>query len=58
MMIDQLAAKIRDGGRLDRAEALELYLNAPTALLGQLADEVRARHRLQKELGSLEGELS
>ena len=42
-MIYQLAAKIRDGGRLDRAEALELYLNAPTALLGQLADEVRAR---------------
>jgi cyclic dehypoxanthinyl futalosine synthase len=42
-MIDQLAAKIRDGGRLDRAEALELYLNAPTAFLGQLADDVRAR---------------
>jgi cyclic dehypoxanthinyl futalosine synthase len=43
MSIDQLATKIRGGGRLDRAEALELYLNAPTSLLGRLADEVRAR---------------
>jgi cyclic dehypoxanthinyl futalosine synthase len=33
----------RNGKRLDRAEALELYLHAPTALLGRLADEVRAR---------------
>jgi cyclic dehypoxanthinyl futalosine synthase len=43
MTIEQLASKIRAGGRLDRAEALELYLRAPTALLGRLADEVRAR---------------
>jgi cyclic dehypoxanthinyl futalosine synthase len=42
-MNDALAAKLRDGGRLDRAEALELYLRAPTFLLGRLADEVRAR---------------
>src|SRR5512134_3502175 len=42
-MIDTLAAKVRAGGRLDRAEALELYLHAPTSLLGRLADEVRAR---------------
>jgi len=42
-MIDALASKVRAGGRLDRAEALELYLRAPTAVLGQLADEVRAR---------------
>jgi cyclic dehypoxanthinyl futalosine synthase len=42
-MIDALAAKVRDGVRLDRAEALELYLRAPTSLLGRLADEVRAR---------------
>ena len=42
-MIDALAAKVRDGGRLDRAEALELYLRAPTFQLGRLADEVRAR---------------
>jgi cyclic dehypoxanthinyl futalosine synthase len=41
--IDQLASKVRSGGRLDRAEALELYVEAPTALLGQLADEVRQR---------------
>ena len=42
-MIDKLAAKVRDGCRLDRAEALELYLHAPTATLGRLADEIRAR---------------
>jgi cyclic dehypoxanthinyl futalosine synthase len=46
MSIERVAQKIRDGGRLDRAEALELYLNAPTALLGHLANDVRARrHR-------------
>jgi cyclic dehypoxanthinyl futalosine synthase len=43
-MIEQLAAKIRAGGRLQRDEALALYTGAPTALLGRLADEVRA-HR-------------
>src|SRR5512144_503110 len=43
MTIDELAAKIRGGGRLDRAEALALYLSAPTSLLGRLAVEVRAR---------------
>ena len=43
MTIDDLAAKVRAGGRLDRAEALELYTRAPTPLLGRLADEVRAR---------------
>ena len=48
MAIDQLASKVRAGGRLDRAEALELYLHAPTALLGQLADEVRARKHPEK----------
>jgi cyclic dehypoxanthinyl futalosine synthase len=43
MTIDDLAARIRNGERLDRADALELYLYAPTPLLGRLADEVRAR---------------
>jgi cyclic dehypoxanthinyl futalosine synthase len=42
-MIQELASKVRSGGRLDRPEALELYLHAPTALLGELADAVRAR---------------
>jgi cyclic dehypoxanthinyl futalosine synthase len=42
-MIDRLASKVRAGGRLEQAEALELYLHAPTPLLGRLADEVRAR---------------
>jgi cyclic dehypoxanthinyl futalosine synthase len=41
--IADLAAKVNDGGRIDRAEALELYLHAPTGLLGRLADGIRAR---------------
>ena len=43
MSITAIAEKVRGGGRLETAEALELYLGAPTALLGGLADEVRAR---------------
>jgi cyclic dehypoxanthinyl futalosine synthase len=43
MSTRDLADKVRRGGRLDRAEALELYTRAPTALLGQLADAVRSR---------------
>jgi cyclic dehypoxanthinyl futalosine synthase len=43
MSITQIAAKVRNGGRLDAAEALELYSGASTSRLGQLADEFRAR---------------
>jgi cyclic dehypoxanthinyl futalosine synthase len=43
MATEEFAAKVRAGGRLDPAEALELYLEAPTPLLGRLADEVRRR---------------
>ena len=43
MTIDALANKVRGGDRVTAAEALELYRHAPTALLGQLADGVRAR---------------
>jgi cyclic dehypoxanthinyl futalosine synthase len=43
MTIDRLEEKVRSGERLDRAEALALYLRAPTPLLGQLAHDVRAR---------------
>jgi cyclic dehypoxanthinyl futalosine synthase len=49
-MIETAAAKVRSGGRLERAEALELYLHAPTALLGQLADEVRARKHPERHV--------
>ena len=38
-IIDQ----VRAGGRIERAEALELYLHASTAALGRLADDLRAR---------------
>jgi len=43
MTINMLSAKVRSGRRLELAEALELYRHAPTALLGRLAGEVRAR---------------
>jgi cyclic dehypoxanthinyl futalosine synthase len=43
MTIDRIADTVRAGGRVNRAEALELYLHAPTALLGTLADGIRAR---------------
>lgn len=43
MTLNHLIERIRGGGRLDRDEALALYQSAPTALLGRLADEVRAR---------------
>ncbi|HEX7795071.1 MAG TPA: cyclic dehypoxanthinyl futalosine synthase [Vicinamibacterales bacterium] len=43
MTIDSIADKVRAGARLDRDEALQLYRNAPTALLGRLADAVRER---------------
>ena len=43
MTIQSIADKVRAGGRLDASEALRLYRDAPTALLGQLADAVRER---------------
>jgi cyclic dehypoxanthinyl futalosine synthase len=42
-MVDRLIEKVRAGERLDGAEALELYRSAPTAVLGSLADAIRAR---------------
>ena len=43
MGIDTLSERVRAGERLTGDEALELYRTAPTPLLGQLADVVRAR---------------
>ncbi len=42
-MIEQIAHKVLAGGRVDAAEALRLYQEAPTHLLGQLADAIRVR---------------
>ena len=42
-MISEIANKVRNGGRVDRAEALALYRLAPTHVLGHLADSIRAR---------------
>ncbi len=41
--LDRIADKVRAGARVAPDEALALYREAPTALLGQLADHVRAR---------------
>jgi cyclic dehypoxanthinyl futalosine synthase len=43
MRIDRIVDRVAAGERIDAAEALALYRNAPTARLGQLADGVRAR---------------
>ena len=42
-MVNTIAKKVLDGGRVDASEALELYRHAPTHLLGHLADAIRAR---------------
>jgi cyclic dehypoxanthinyl futalosine synthase len=41
MAVETIAEKVRRGARLSRPDALELYREAPTALLGGLADELR-----------------
>jgi cyclic dehypoxanthinyl futalosine synthase len=43
LSITALADKVAAGERISAGEALELYARAPTALLGRLADGVRAR---------------
>jgi cyclic dehypoxanthinyl futalosine synthase len=43
MTIEHIADKVRAGERVNGAEALELYLHAPTSLLGRLADGIRER---------------
>jgi cyclic dehypoxanthinyl futalosine synthase len=41
--LERIVAKAEAGVRVDAAEALRLYREAPTAVLGRLADGVRAR---------------
>jgi cyclic dehypoxanthinyl futalosine synthase len=43
MACEALARKVREGGRLTADEALDLYLHAPTHVLGRLASEIRRR---------------
>src|ERR671912_712212 len=43
MSLASLTARVAAGERLSRDQALALYTEAPTHLLGRLADEVRAR---------------
>src|SRR5262245_24520377 len=42
-MVDRIAKRVLGGGRIDVDEALHLYRDAPTHLLGHLADTVRVR---------------
>ncbi len=42
-MVNEVANKVLDGGRVTADEALQLYRHAPTHLLGHLADSIRAR---------------
>ena len=48
MRIEEIAGQVRTGGRVNRDEALALYTQAPTTLLGQLADGIRARKHPEK----------
>ena len=48
MNIHSLADRVEKGERIDRAEALALYTHAPTALLGRLADGIRARRHPER----------
>ncbi len=43
MSLESIVAKVESAGRIDRDEALALYSDAPTNLLGHLAEVVRAR---------------
>jgi len=43
LSVEEIAAHVLDGGRVSAAEALELYREAPTLLLGRLADTIRRR---------------
>jgi cyclic dehypoxanthinyl futalosine synthase len=43
MNVNTIADKVAAGARIEAAEALALYTDAPTALLGRLADGIRAR---------------
>jgi cyclic dehypoxanthinyl futalosine synthase len=42
-MVDEIVGKVARGGRVSKAEALELYRHAPTQVLGRLADGIRQR---------------
>src|SRR5437763_14616135 len=43
MSLNAIVAKVNGGGRITAAEGLELYRDAPTHVLGRLADQIRAR---------------
>jgi cyclic dehypoxanthinyl futalosine synthase len=46
--VDELVNRVSRGERIDREGALRLYRHAPTSVLGQLADGIRARKHPQR----------
>ena len=46
-MVESIVAKVMQGGRVSAAEALALYREAPTHVLGRLADTIRVRKHPQ-----------
>jgi cyclic dehypoxanthinyl futalosine synthase len=48
MSLERIATKVRGGGRVTAAEALDLYRQASTPLLGRLADGIRARRHPER----------
>jgi cyclic dehypoxanthinyl futalosine synthase len=46
--LDRIVARAAAGARVDAAEALRLYRDAPTAVLGRLADGARARRHPER----------
>ncbi len=48
MSVDAIAAKVSRGERIDAGEALTLYRDASTWLLGRLADDIRARRHPER----------
>mgnify|MGYP003344763077 CR=1 FL=1 len=52
MNVETIAEKVLAGGRVDIDEARLLYREAPTMLLGRMADTIRARkHPERVEIG-------
>ena len=50
MGIERVVRKVEEGSRISADEALELYLHAPTHVLGRLADDIRARKHPQRQV--------
>lgn len=50
MSIEAIAERVSNGARVSADEALALYLEAPTWVLGELADGIRARRHPERQV--------